>query len=59
MANERMPRVWLAHLPMPLDEAPDLSKWLGGPRIFSKRDDMAGPDFGGNKSLLAIGPFLH
>ena len=50
MAIERMPRVRLAHLPTPLDEAPNLSKSLGGPRILIKRDDMTGLAFGGNKT---------
>jgi D-cysteine desulfhydrase family pyridoxal phosphate-dependent enzyme len=50
MSLERMPRVRLAHLPTPLDEAPNLSKALGGPRILIKRDDMTGLAFGGNKT---------
>jgi D-cysteine desulfhydrase family pyridoxal phosphate-dependent enzyme len=43
------PRFPLALLPTPLVEAPRLSKALGGPRIFFKRDDMTGFGFGGNK----------
>lgn len=50
MPLERMPRVRLAHLPTPLDEAPALSKALGGPRILIKRDDLTGLAFGGNKT---------
>lgn len=44
-----MNRFPLALLPTPLVEAPRLSKALGGPRIFIKRDDMTGFGFGGNK----------
>lgn len=44
------PRVPLACLPTPLQEAEHLSRFLGGPRIFLKRDDLTGMAFGGNKS---------
>jgi len=44
-----LPRVRLAALPTPLDEAPMLSKALGGPRLLIKRDDLTGLAFGGNK----------
>ena len=44
-----LPRVTLAQLPTPLIEAPRLSKVLGGPRIFFKRDDLTGVGLGGNK----------
>ncbi len=43
------PRFPLALLPTPFVEAPRLSKVLGGPRIFIKRDDLTGFGFGGNK----------
>jgi 1-aminocyclopropane-1-carboxylate deaminase/D-cysteine desulfhydrase-like pyridoxal-dependent ACC family enzyme len=46
----RQPRVPLALLPTPLQEARTLTKVLGGPRIFIKRDDLTGPAFGGNKT---------
>jgi len=46
----QQPRVNLAHLPTPLDEATRLSAALGGPRIFIKRDDMTGLACGGNKT---------
>lgn len=42
-------RVKLAHLPTPLEEMPRLSAYLGGPRLFVKRDDCTGLAFGGNK----------
>ena len=43
------PRFPLGIFPTPLVEAPRLSKKLGGPRIFIKRDDLTGFGFGGNK----------
>ena len=47
---ERLPRVRLASLPTPLEEAPRLSEALGGrARILIKRDDLTGLAFGGNK----------
>lgn len=45
----RLPRVPLAFTPTPLEEVPRLSRALGGPRIFVKRDDLTGFAFGGNK----------
>jgi len=45
-----LPRIRLANLPTPLQELPNLSRFLGGPRIFVKRDDMTGLAFGGNKT---------
>jgi L-cysteate sulfo-lyase len=47
---DRLPRVRLAHLPTPLDDAPRFSAHLGGPRVFVKRDDCTGLLFGGNKT---------
>lgn len=44
-----IPRVKLALTPTPIEEAPNLSRALGGPRIFIKRDDLTGVAFGGNK----------
>lgn len=44
-----VPRVRLALIPTPLQEAPNLTRALGGPRIFLKRDDLTGVAFGGNK----------
>src|ERR1051325_1102465 len=48
----KFPRVQLAQLPTPLEELPRLSKALGGPRIFCKRDDLTGLAFGGNKTRM-------
>ena len=45
-----LPRVRLANLPTPLQELPNLTKTLGGPRILVKRDDLTGLAFGGNKT---------
>jgi 1-aminocyclopropane-1-carboxylate deaminase/D-cysteine desulfhydrase-like pyridoxal-dependent ACC family enzyme len=45
----KLPRLRLAALPTPLDEAPRLAEELGGPRILVKRDDLTGVAFGGNK----------
>ncbi len=47
---DQLPRVSLAFLPTPLHEAPNLSRALGGPRLYIKRDDMTGLAFGGNKA---------
>ena len=44
------PRVPLAHLPTPLEYLPRLSKHLGGPDIYVKRDDCTGLASGGNKT---------
>ena len=44
-----LPRIRLAYLPTPLEYLPRLSKYLGGPKIWIKRDDLTGPSFGGNK----------
>ena len=44
-----MPRLRLAQLPTPLEEAERLTKELGGPRILLKRDDLTGVALGGNK----------
>src|SRR5690349_2283940 len=45
----QVPRVKIAITPTPLEEAPNLSKALGGPRIFIKRDDLTSLALGGNK----------
>ena len=48
-AAERMPRVRLAHLPTPLEEAPRFAARLGGGvRVLIKRDDCTGLLLGGN-----------
>jgi D-cysteine desulfhydrase family pyridoxal phosphate-dependent enzyme len=40
----------LAHGPTPLERLDRLSDWLGGPRLFVKRDDQTGLALGGNKA---------
>lgn len=42
-------RVRLAVLPTSLQRAERLSRLLGGPEIWFKRDDLTGFDLGGNK----------
>src|SRR6516165_10626274 len=49
-AAAKLPRVPLAHLPTPLEEAVRFSRRLEGPRVFIKRDDCTGLLFGGNKT---------
>jgi len=44
-----LPRFRALHGPTPLEEARALSRHLGGPRIFLKRDDLTGAGLGGNK----------
>src|SRR5437660_3178727 len=46
----KLPRVPLAHLPTPLEEAPRFARRIEGPRVFLKRDDCTGMLFGGNKT---------
>ncbi|MBB3950054.1 D-cysteine desulfhydrase [Aureimonas jatrophae] len=46
----RFPRIFLAHLPTPLERMDRLSEALGGPEIWIKRDDCTGLSTGGNKT---------
>lgn len=46
----RFPRVRLGHFPTPLEALPRLSKRLGRPVLWIKRDDVPGPAMGGNKT---------
>ena len=46
----KFPRIEFCHLPTPLEPLTRLSKHLGGPNIFIKRDDCTGLAGGGNKS---------
>ena len=50
MQEIHLPRVPLGFFPTPVEELPNLSKALGGPRLFMKRDDLTGLAFGGNKT---------
>ena len=47
---QKFPKQNLIHLPTPLMKLDNLTKELGGPNIYIKRDDMTGLAFGGNKS---------
>lgn len=49
MRLQDAPRIRLAHLPTPLEPLPNLSRRLGGPAIYVKRDDCTGLGLGGNK----------
>jgi len=46
----RFPRIRLGHLPTPLEPMRALSKLLGGPDLWIKRDDCTGLATGGNKT---------
>ncbi|MBU6499293.1 MAG: D-cysteine desulfhydrase [Rhodospirillales bacterium] len=46
----RFPRVKLCHAPTPLEFMPNLTKLLGGPQLWIKRDDCTGVATGGNKN---------
>ena len=46
----RYPRIRLGHLPTPLEPMEALSKHLGGPALWVKRDDCTGLSSGGNKT---------
>ncbi|HTX99785.1 MAG TPA: D-cysteine desulfhydrase family protein [Bacteroidota bacterium] len=47
---DTLPRLRLATLPTPLEDAPRLAKHLGISRLLIKRDDLTGLAFGGNKA---------
>jgi D-cysteine desulfhydrase len=47
---EKLPRFPLAQLPTPLEKLERLSRELGGPELYIKRDDQTGLAFGGNKT---------
>lgn len=46
----RFPRVRFTQAPTPLEYLPNLTRTLGGPHIFIKRDDNTGLALGGNKT---------
>jgi L-cysteate sulfo-lyase len=52
------PRLGLASLPTPLEPMRRLTAYLGGPRLWVKREDAAGLGFGGNK-LRKLDYVLH
>lgn len=47
---ERIPRIKLAHLPTPIDEAKRLADKYGFKKLLIKRDDLTGFAGGGNKA---------
>lgn len=58
----RFPRIALGHLPTRLEFLPSLTRHLGGPRLFVKRDDCTGLALGGNKTRkleFAVGAALE
>ena len=46
----RFPRLRFGHLPTPLEPLENLTRELGGPDIWIKRDDCTGLATGGNKT---------
>jgi len=50
MHLSKFPRLRIGHLPTPLEPMDNLSRHLGGPRIWVKRDDCTGLSTGGNKT---------
>lgn len=50
MQLSRFPRLHFAHLPTPLEPMPALTRLLGGPNLWIKRDDCTGLAGGGNKA---------
>lgn len=44
------PRIRLGHFPTPLELMPNLTRHLGGPNLYIKRDDCTGLATGGNKT---------
>ena len=50
MEFDRYPRFALVHSPTPLEPLARLQAFLGGPRLYVKRDDCTGLATGGNKT---------
>ena len=46
----RFPRLRFGHLPTPLEPLKNLTRELGGPEVWIKRDDCTGMSTGGNKT---------
>ena len=47
---EKFQRIKLGHFPTPIEYLKNVTKYLGGPNIFIKRDDCTGLATGGNKT---------
>lgn len=59
---DSLPRVVLAHLATPIHPLRNLSKYLNGPEIWIKRDDLTGLAGGGNKTRkleYLVGDSIH
>ena len=57
-----LPRFHLTDLPTPLQDLPNLTRRLGGPRLLMKRDDLTQSGLGGNKNRkfqFEVGAALH
>ncbi len=50
MQLSRFPRVRLCHAPTPLEPMANMTRLLGGPQLWIKRDDCTGLANGGNKT---------
>jgi L-cysteate sulfo-lyase len=50
MKLAKFPRIRLGHGPTPLEPMPNLTRLLGGPTLWIKRDDCTGLATGGNKT---------
>ncbi|MFV0298196.1 MAG: D-cysteine desulfhydrase [Hyphomicrobiaceae bacterium] len=50
MNLSKFPRIRCGHFPTPLEPMENLTKHLGGPKIWMKRDDCTGLSTGGNKT---------
>ncbi len=50
MDLSRFKRVTLGHFPTPFEHLENLTRFLGGPQIYIKRDDCTGLATGGNKT---------
>ena len=46
----KFPRIRCGHFPTPLEPMENLSRHLGGPKLWIKRDDCTGLSSGGNKT---------
>ena len=47
---EKFQRIKLGHFPTPIEHLKNITKYLGGPNIFIKRDDCTGLATGGDKT---------
>ena len=50
MNLSRFPKIKLGHFPTPLEPMKNLTRTLGGPNLYIKRDDCTGLASGGNKT---------